>query len=81
MAYRTIPKLLSANEYEERLVNRWGETVDRVTAAEMLGVTRETIRRYINAGYFQTTPNGRVIVREAARWIKSNPRIELRKKQ
>lgn len=80
MAYRTIPAPLTATELEDRMVDRWGETADKITAGQMLGVDRRTIAEYVKRGYLQETPNGRIIVREAARWIKSNPNFATKRK-
>lgn len=82
MTYIKIPPPLSSDDFEERLVNRWGETVDKVKAGEMLGgIDRETVRQYVKRGYLQEAPNGRIIVRDAARWIKSNQRTPKQKQR
>jgi hypothetical protein len=60
--------------YEEKLVRTHGELVDRTTAGKILNVNRDTVRNYINSGYFQAAPNGDVIVRSLAQWIYSNQR-------
>lgn len=77
---QTIPPM-ARDEFEEKLVTRWGETVDKTTAGEMLSLDRRTVGTYVNAGYLKTTPNGRIIVREAARWITSNQRTPKQKKR
>ena len=46
----------------------WGEMVTVSRAAIMLGLSRPTIYKMIRAGKLKTGPDGRVLVREAARW-------------
>lgn len=51
----------------------WGEAVNIKTACQMLGTSRWTVRRWLNEGLIQETPDGRVVVRSAAAYINSGP--------
>lgn len=55
----------------DQWVDTWGETVNKKTAAEMLGVSPSQITKLVTAGTLATTPDGRVLVRQAAIWANS----------
>jgi len=56
---------------EDRWVKEWGETQSKSGAARMLGVSPAQITGYVQKGYLPTTPDGRVLVRDAAQWANS----------
>ena len=55
---------------EESLVLRYGESVDKTTAGDILGVTRSTVYAMIADGRVQVSSDGkRVSVRSIARYL------------
>ena len=74
MTYRKQIVPESPQSYEEKLVATHGEVIDRITAARILNVSRNTVTAYVNAEFFRTAPNGKIIVRSLAQWIYGNPK-------
>lgn len=80
MTYSKPPASIS--ELEQTWVDQWGEAVSKTTAAKMLGVSTTTIWRMVQDGRLIEAPNGRILVRPAARWANSKVNVlrRLRKK-
>lgn len=60
--------MLSAKNYvriEREWVDRYGETVTKKEAAEILGVCRWSIYKMLQEGTLQETPYGKILVRQA----------------
>ncbi len=56
------------SELEQAWVEQWGEAVKKTTAAKILGVDASTIWRMVQDGRLVEAPNGRILVRQMARW-------------
>lgn len=56
------------SELEQAWVDQWGEAVKKSTAAKMLDVDASTIWRMVQDGRLVEAPNGRILVRQMARW-------------
>lgn len=74
---RTRSSIWSKEEYavkkEAELVGRYGEHVDKPTAAQILGVTRQTLYAMLADGRLQGAYGGkRVDVRSVARYMASS---------
>lgn len=58
---------------EQKWVREHGETFrNYAEAALQLGIHEKTVGNLVRAGFIQTTPNKRVLVRSAAAWANSN---------
>lgn len=64
------------SEITEQWVRTWGETVNKKTAAAMLGVSQGQITKLTKAAVLPVTPDGRVLVRQAAEWANSRRAVE-----
>lgn len=61
---------------EQKLIDRYGEFVDKKTAAEILGVTRATIYVMLSDGRLDAAFEGRrVSVRSIARYMEGKKKI------
>lgn len=74
-----MPKRIYAASYEpmesieEKWVKEHGETFKNyTTAGQQLGISKKTVVEMVKAGYIQTTPTKRILVRSAAAWANSN---------
>lgn len=56
------------SELEQAWVEQWGEAVKKSTAAKILDVDASTIWRMVQDGRLVEAPNGRILVRQMARW-------------
>lgn len=56
------------SELEQAWVDQWGEAVKKSTAAKILDVDASTIWRMVQDGRLVEAPNGRILVRQMARW-------------
>ncbi len=56
------------SELEQAWVEQWGEAVKKTTAAKILDVDASTIWRMVQDGRLVEAPNGRILVRQMARW-------------
>lgn len=59
---------LEALSMEDQWARTWGETLNMTEAAKMLGIGYTKLRECVIKGSILTTPDGRVIVREACKW-------------
>lgn len=76
MAKKIKPNFQPLENVQDSWARVWGETVNRTTAAKMLGVSRYTIYDWIAKGYLPTAPNGHVRVRDAAAFANSNLKLK-----
>ena len=61
---------------EQKLIERYGEFVDKKTAAEILGVTRATVYTMLSDGRLDAAFEGRrVSVRSIARYMEGKKKI------
>lgn len=77
-------QLLSAQKSSsigEQWVKTWGETVNKKTAAAMLGISPSQVTRLTANGTLKLTPDGRVLVRQAAEWANSAERRQESRRQ
>ena len=69
----TSAPLESMESIEDKWVNKHGETFKNYTeAGQQLGISKKTVVEMVKAGYIQTTPTKRILVRSAAAWANSN---------
>lgn len=61
----------------DQLITEWvkdhGEAMKKKDAAELVGVSPQTIRRAIGAGMLRVTPNGRVLTRSLCAYANGFP--------
>lgn len=76
MTHKKRSPAIDISELEQAWVDQWGEAVKKTTAAKILDVNPATIWRMVQDGRLAEAPNGRILVRQMARWAeqKHQPR-------
>ncbi len=76
MTHKKRSPAIDISELEQAWVDQWGEAVKKTTAAKILDVNPATIWRMVQDGRLAEAPNGRILVRQMARWAeqKRQPR-------
>ena len=72
--HKMPPGRAPIEQLQDDWARTWGETVSKVGAAAMLGISRDTVYDWLSKGYLIAAPNGRINVREAARWVNAEGR-------
>lgn len=68
MTHKKRSPAIDISELEQAWVDQWGEAVKKTTAAKILDVSPATIWRMVQDGRLAEAPNGRILVRQMARW-------------
>ena len=76
MTHKKRSPAIDISELEQAWVDQGGEAVKKTTAAKILDVNPATIWRMVQDGRLAEAPNGRILVRQMARWAeqKRQPR-------